>query len=178
MNENKEKQLVVLLQETGAPNVADLLFKPYVPRVKKFLLSRGACQSDVDDLVQETLLTGFLKINQFREESTFSTWLMRIAFRKFIDTKRKASRLQRLLEKFSLNRSDSPVMIDHSFYFERYERVLEDLSKEQQNVFLCCDWLGMSHTETSKTLGLALGSVKSYLKQARALLGLRVGDTG
>ena len=90
VNENKEKQLVVLLQETGAPNVADLLFKPYIPRVRKFLLSRGACQSDVDDLVQETLLTGFLKINQFREESTFSTWLMRIAFRKFIDTKRKS----------------------------------------------------------------------------------------
>ena len=61
-------------------------------------------------------------------------------------------------------------MIDHSFYFERYERVLEDLSKEQQNVFLCCDWLGMSHTETSKTLGLALGSRQKLFKAGEGVI--------
>lgn len=170
-----EKSLIALLQETGDGKVADVLFKPYIASVRRFLLARGALQSDADDLVQETLLTAFLKINQFRGQSSFSTWLTRIAFRKFIDSRRQASRIKRLFEKFSAG-AGTATGAAGAIEFERYEQLLEQLSMEQQNVFLCCDWLGHSHEEAARFLKLPLGSVKTYLKQARDSLNRKVGD--
>lgn len=173
MNIASEEALIALLQETGDPQVADLLFKPYVVRIRNFLLSRGTYQNDIDDLVQETLLTGFLKINQFERKSTFCTWLMQIAFRKFIDSQRQSHRFKNLLERLSLARSGEVSDVAASS-FERYEHLLKDLSPQQQNVFLCCDWLGYSHSEASQALLIKLGSVKTYLKQAREIISSRV----
>jgi DNA-directed RNA polymerase specialized sigma24 family protein len=40
--------------------------------------------TDVDDVVQQTLLKAYLHLEQFRNEARFSTWLIRIALREIL----------------------------------------------------------------------------------------------
>src|SRR5579863_7754558 len=58
----------------------DAFFEEFFPRVFQFVASMsGASGSDVDDLVQETLLYAWKNRLQFRQESAPLTWVLSIA---------------------------------------------------------------------------------------------------
>ncbi len=52
---------------------------------------------------------------------------------------------------------------------------LEQLSHHQKAVLILCDACGMSHVEAAKTLDVPLGSLKTYIKQARSLMKTHLG---
>lgn len=54
------------------------LFREYEPALRKFLLSKGWPEPEVDDLVQDVMLRVYGHIVSFRFESTFRTWILRI----------------------------------------------------------------------------------------------------
>lgn len=170
---SNERQLIALLQETGDPKVADRLFVDKALILKRFLLARGASIDEVDDIVQEALLSAFLHINNFRGAANFSTWLCRIAYTKWIDSTRVSSRWIKLLSRIR-DSGVTDIPVAHDVDFERFENILGVLSEPQQKVFLHCDWLGHSHGETAKLLRLPLGSVKTYLAQARQLINSKI----
>lgn len=49
-------------------------------------------------------------------------------------------------------------------------QALKQLSDNQKAVLLLCDASGMSHTEAANTLDMPLGSLKTYIKQARMIM--------
>lgn len=167
--EKRELELIALLQETGDPAVADRLFADKAPVLKRFLLARGAAFDDVDDIVQEALLSAFLHIHKFKGAAQFTTWLCRIAYTKWIDSTRRVGRMKKLLSRF-VDRGVEDIPASSEICFERFDSVLAVLSEPQRDVFLYCDWLGYSHNEAATSLKLPLGSVKSYLAQARHLI--------
>lgn len=172
-NERRERELIALLQETGDPAVADSLFAEKAPILRRFLLARGAAIDDVDDIVQDALLSAFLHIHKFKGAAQFTTWLCRIAYTKWIDSTRKIGRVRKLVSQI-LDRGLDDIPASSEICVERFDEILAVLSDPQRNVFLYCDWLGYSHNEAAKRLKLPLGSVKSYVIQARQLIHERV----
>ena len=61
----------------------------YQSSVRRFLLNLTAGDSMLsDDLAQETFIKAYLNIRSFQGISAFSTWLFRIAYNVFYDSKR------------------------------------------------------------------------------------------
>lgn len=54
------------------------LFREYEPALRKFFLSKGWPEAEVDDLVQDVMLRVYRGIGSFRSESTFHTWILQI----------------------------------------------------------------------------------------------------
>ena len=76
----------------GDRRAFDSLIAPHLPLLHKFLL-RILCQpADAEDIAQETLLTAFQKLDTFRGEARFQTWLFGIATRKALDVLRNRKR--------------------------------------------------------------------------------------
>ncbi|ACV26661.1 RNA polymerase sigma factor [Kangiella koreensis] len=166
MKNASTEHLIVICQTTGDQHAFNELFARHDQALKLFLYHRLG-SDNIDDIVQETYVKAFLKIKQFDGKSKFTTWLYRIAFNEFLQLKRKTSIFTRLKERWQ---SDSERLLsskDSSSIYIDAQREIERLSSIQQQVFVYAELYEHSHTEISELLKIPLGSVKTYLKQAR-----------
>mgnify|MGYP001038973868 FL=1 len=137
-------------------------------------------EEDTYDLSQETFIKAYTKINQFNEESRFSTWLYRIATNTSLDELRK----RKGKETYSI---DKPIIGEDNDmlpeYIDENENVEKEIiGKEKNDVIECAfkelnknnkiilnlrEIQGLSYDEISKVLGISLGTVKSRISRAR-----------
>lgn len=121
-----------------------------------------------DDLAQETFLLAWRKLDQFRGDATFSTWLYRIAYSCFLQAHRKAAREVRVngdgeAERLPTTEPATDLQMD-------FERALERLPATEQAVLLHCVQLGLSHEEAAYVLAMPLGTVKTHASRGKAKL--------
>lgn len=121
-----------------------------------------------DDLAQEVFITAWKKLDQFRGEARFSTWIYRIAYTCFLQSYRKSG-----LPIDTNNGHDpelAPAPVDSVDLQMDIERAMQRLSAAEQTVLLHCVQLGLSHEEASFVLALPLGTVKTHATRGRAKL--------
>lgn len=124
--------------------------------------------AEADDLAQETFLTAWRKLHQFRGEARFTTWLYRIAYSCFLQARRKRSMAKEDTDDDSINQQTSPRDTPE-LQFD-IERAMHRLSAPEQMVMLHVVQLGLSHDEAAYVLAMPLGTVKSHAKRGKAKL--------
>ena len=128
-----------------------------------------------DDLAQETFLLAWRKLDQFRGDARFSTWLHRIAYTCFLQARRKLSLPSGHDDQDGEagQQAAAPQAMDlHLDIVSAMQR----LSAAEQTVLLHCVQLGMSHGETSYVLAMPLGTVKTHAAQGKAKLRALLAD--
>jgi RNA polymerase sigma-70 factor (ECF subfamily) len=154
-------------------------------RVARSLTGRD---DDAEDLVQETYARAIAGWAQFVPGTNLRAWLFRILRNAFIDDYRRA-RLNPVdggFDEESATASTSPrEPLRGDAELERLrgvvtadiEAALASLSVDARAIILL-DLEGFTETELAEALGCALGTVKSRLARARALLRERLQDYG
>jgi RNA polymerase sigma-70 factor (ECF subfamily) len=138
---------------------------------------------DANDCAQETFIKVFKSIKNFRFESSFSTWLYRIAVNT-CKNKLKSSAYRWKKKTVSLETSNSskngnplseivngsptPVMaLEKKERMIRIQKAINSLPEEQNQVVVLRDIQGLSYQDISDITGLNLGTVKSRLARGR-----------
>lgn len=81
--------LVTQVAVFGNKRAFDALLRKYQSQVRRFLLGLTVGDSQLaDDLAQETFIKAYMNIGKFRGLSSFSTWIMRIAYNTHYDYRR------------------------------------------------------------------------------------------
>jgi RNA polymerase sigma-70 factor (ECF subfamily) len=137
---------------------------------------------DAQDIVQETFLKAYQKLNQFQGTSKFSTWLIRIALNEFLAKLRKRRHTQDLpLEYEDPNGESLPLdvadwspnpeqLCSRVELQEIFRRTFEELPPILRVVFVLRDVEGLSIQETTAILDLQPSAVKARLFRARLQL--------
>jgi len=170
---------VVIRVVNGDLPLFELLMRRYNRRL--FRYTRSILNHDLlaQDAVQETYLSAFRSLHQFRGPDGFAGWLMRIASRIAIRIgKREAS--------ISLVKSDidpDELLAQESNQPERLainseivgqiEDAIDSLPRDFRVVFMLREMEGMNIEETAKTLGINPATVKTRLHRARQILRTR-----
>jgi RNA polymerase sigma-70 factor (ECF subfamily) len=132
-------------------------------------------QARADDLAQETFLLAWRKLDQFRGDARFSTWLYRIAYLCFLQAHRKRSWFSG--ETGGDEKRDASASAPHAIDLRiDIERAIRQLSSAEQKVLLHCVQLGMSHDEAAYVLSMPLGTVKSHAIRGKAKLRTLLAD--
>ncbi len=127
-----------------------------------------------DDLAQETFLLAWRKLNQFRGEARFSTWLYRIAYSCFLQSVRKR---QHLSDTSGGDPTGPQLSVSREVTLRLdMARALRGLSEAEQAVLLHVVQLGLSHEEAAYVLSMPLGTVKSHAKRGKDKLRARLAD--
>ncbi len=125
-------------------------------------------EAGADDLAQEAFLLAWRKIDQFRGDARFSTWLYRIAYTCFLQSRRKKTGALEDADGGEHEALAAPVeSIDLQLDLER---AMRRLSPAEQTVLLHCVQLGLSHEEAAYVLAMPLGTVKTHATRGKAKL--------
>jgi RNA polymerase sigma-70 factor, ECF subfamily len=133
--------------------------------------------TDAADAVQETLLRAWLRLDRFRGDARFSTWLYRICVNAAHDLReRHGKAVGAGLDPPVEERVPDP----RDAFAERelsgeLQRALEALDEPYRTAVVLADVLGCSYAEVAEITGVAEGTVKSRVFRARTELGRRLG---
>jgi RNA polymerase sigma-70 factor (ECF subfamily) len=163
------------LAAAGDMEAFEKIYRRYHRRVYLICLRMTRNVSQSEDLAQDVFVQVFRKINTFRGESSFSTWLHRLAVNQVLMHFRKPS------EKREQTTEDRNLPVQISAGTENPGRMaildrvwLEDVVKQlpegYRRVFILHDVEGYEHEEIGRLLGCAVGTSKSQLHKARKKL--------
>lgn len=135
---------------------------------------------EAEDLAQETFMLLFRKLNTFRGESAFSTWLYRLTVNLGLMRLRKKSPPTISIDTTSDQDDDADstnldvgapdLLLEGSIDRVRLERCIEQLPAGYRAIFVLHDVQGYQHTEIAEIVGRSVGDSKSQLHKARMRL--------
>jgi len=167
--ERGDPELVAAAKGGSAAALAEML-RRHQGAVRSFLRRMCGNPDLADDLAQETFLAAFSRFDRFRGEASLRAWLCGIAWFKLRESRRGGWRRMR---RERLAAQDADGMDDPRGRTERrldIETAFRTLSIEQQAAAALClasDW---SHAEAATALGIPLGTLKSRVAAAKAIL--------
>ncbi len=167
------------------------VFERYRGSVGVFFANRGYPSEDCRDLTQETFLRVFRGMKRFRGESSFETWLFRIARNVWLNERRGRYAGKREGEEVVLDegRATIPVPgaqsssgwstspLDDVLVAERYRLFLDALQRLPQDLqqVVMQRLEGYRYRDIAAVLRLPLGTVKSRLNSAKKKLERLLG---
>lgn len=146
------------------------LFRTYAPRLKSYMMRKGADPTTAEELAQETLLAVWRKARLYSDaKGSPTTWIFTIARNLRIDRLRRETPWQALPEGHDETPSDDippDEAVDLDVRRTRIRKALATLPAEQHEIVVLAFVDGLSHNEISDRLGLPLGTVKSRMRLA------------
>lgn len=153
------------------------LYDANVERIYRLAYRMAGSDDLARDFTQEAFLRAWQRLDQFRGDAAFSTWLHSIAVSVCLNGLRKVDRhrkRERSLEDAAHMARTTPG-VDHEVR-DRLKGAVDELPEMYRTVFLMHDLEGYSHGEIAEALGVAEGTSKARLFRARAKLRESLGD--
>lgn len=141
--------------------------------VRHLLRRMGAQAALSDDVAQDTFLTAFERIAEFRGEGTFAGWVKKIAARLYLRRLQRENRLSALAaEEGAVDKADSGA--GHPDDRIDLDEALQGLAEAERLCVSLCYAAGLSHGEAADALNLPLGTVKSHVRRGLEKLRARL----
>ena len=172
----KSDEVLITLVQQGEPGAFRVLVERHQERIRNLIYSIFHEPEIVDDLSQEVFIKAYEALPNFRFQSSFYTWLYRIAVNKSRDElrKRKVRRwfsLQTLLDSSDKDLSSKIAVEPRDNELQELVAAgLQSLPDKYRIAITLKDIDGLSYEEIAEIMECEIGTVKSRLSRARAML--------
>ena len=152
---------VVAQQDTAAFGE---LVRRHQSQVRNFLRKLCRDRELADDLAQDSFLHAWEKLHTYAGHGSFIGWLLKVAYTTFLQSKRKSSRYDDILEKMGhLAEAGGSTHTVESVELSDLDRFLAVLTEEERAVMILSYACGLSHREIGDAAELPIGTVKSII---------------
>ena len=154
----------------------DQLVRKYQSPVRRFFLNQTLGDAQLsDDLAQETFIKAYLNITKFRGLSSFSTWLMRIAYNVFYDDVRSRKQTEDIDSLCVLRQFASSG--DSNLKMDIYAALA--LLKPDERTCITLQLIdGYPIEQISKITGIPDNTVKSHLRRGKEKMTIYLKENG
>jgi len=155
----------------------EALYRLHIDKVYGICLRMTGNVSEAEDCAQEAFIQAWNKLEKFRGESAFSTWLHRIAVNSVLGRMRKSKREQ---DRIMAVTESAPVTVTTADTGDMRDlsEAVDRLPRGARHVFVLHAVYGYSHDETGDMLGIAAGTSKAQLHRAKRLLAQQLKQQG
>jgi RNA polymerase sigma-70 factor (ECF subfamily) len=176
----------------GAPDAAEALVDAYGDRVYRLAMRITGQTADAEEVAQDALWTIVRKIDLFRGEAAFGSWVYRItanaAYQKLRTRKGRQREVtwDELLPGLDTDGQHFKQMEDWSARVDQtalqrelrevLTRAIDTLPADYRTALVMHDVEGLSNPEIADTLGISLPAVKSRVHRSRLFLRQRLAD--
>ncbi len=178
------------LREDGA---AERLVTAYHSRAYRLAIGITANAEDAEEVVQDAFLNAITKIDTFRGESAFGSWLYRIVANSALGKARRrqgprvALPLDQVLPLFDADGRHAAPVVDWSAVVDDPSRrievrlavsaAVEELPAYYRATVVLRDVVGWTSAEVAEALGISIGTVKTRVHRARLFIRKRLAES-
>lgn len=177
----ENETVLVAEARAGSADAFTVLANQYDRNIYRLALNITASREDAEDVLQETFLKAYTHLGEFRGDSRFYTWLVRIATNEALMKLRKRGSVKQVSLDEPTETDDQSLMPreiedwgddpEQRYAKTELQRILaetvEKLEPALRVVFVLRDVEEFSIEETAATLGLSVPAVKTRLLRAR-----------
>lgn len=191
--ENKARAAEDLALVTRAKNedasAYDELIRRYQERIYATVYHMTSNHEDANDLTQETFIKAYRALKSFKGDSSFYTWVYRIAINKTINfLKQRKNKFHMSLNDLDFNAEHDPDLVSLvsdktprrdlglTELQEKLNAAMQKLSDVHRMVVTLHDVQGLSHDEIAEIMDCNVGTVRSRLFYARQQLQGSLSD--
>jgi len=147
------------------------LYKQYCDAMFYVALGFLKNSDDAEDVVQESFIKAFQKIEQYRGEVTFGAWLKRIVINRSLDfLKVKKEKHVELDEGYMNITEDEDWTVTDQVTVDQVKTMMEDLPEKYKHVVRLFLVEGYDHSEISQILELTESACRTRLLRGKGFL--------
>lgn len=143
------------------------------------ILSLTRNPQDANDLAQETFMHAYRSLRNFKQRSTFYTWIYRIAVNltlNFLKRRKREEKREIHVEDHSLGMKSAASTLSPERYSmkkelsEKLKEAIDSLPLTYRTSFVLVVFQGMTHTQAAKVLRCPENTVSWRMHKARKIL--------
>jgi RNA polymerase sigma-70 factor (ECF subfamily) len=151
------------------------LYKRYSSILFSICLRYSPNRTEAEDSLQDSFLTIFKKVDQFKGKGSFEGWIKRITVNTVLQKYRKKSmfsiaREEQVVDEIEVEIEDEEIPLDFLL------KIIQELPDRYRLVFTMYVMDDYPHKEIAKMLGITDGTSKSNLARARIILKTKIED--
>jgi len=170
LNDDLREQRLIERIKNGDRNAFELLIDPYSKALCNYILFRVKNDFDVNDIVQEAMLSIWRSITSYNYQSSFKTWAFSILRRRLVDFYRINSKNEALPLTDFENVFTAKDNLNESIERMDIERALSNLNSDDNELVYLVFQVQLSYQEISVLLGIPVGTVKSRMSRIKTKL--------
>ncbi|HVS61615.1 MAG TPA: sigma-70 family RNA polymerase sigma factor [Gemmatimonadaceae bacterium] len=162
--------------QAGDVDAFELLYREHSPRIYALCLRlKAGDKSDATELLQDVFIKAWRRLDTFRGDCAFSSWLHRLAVNTMLENARSDQRrTARVLPMEDTSRLAGAARASGVESRMDMESAIASLPKGARLAFVLHDVEGYQHQEIAEQLSVTVGTVKAQLHRARRLLRERL----
>ncbi len=171
--DKKEEKILIERIKIGEHNLYAQLVDHYSDIIFNLIYKVVGVRADAEELAQDVFVKAFFSLDKFRGESSFSTWLYRIAYNLAISKSRLKKRFFLSLDNLSFNKTEELDDADHLLREENFvllEEALESLDIQERFLVVSFYKDDKSLKELSEITGITVSNLKIKLFRTRKKL--------
>ncbi len=164
-----DESALVQRSRTGDHRAFRVLYEAHVDSLYRFLKQFSNDHHEVEEWVQRAFIKAFERLNSFREQSRFSTWIFSIGLNEMRSDRRRATILQ-----FQRQENEDRLPAEDSgeafLWNDLMKSWLSQMDELKRAVFLLCEIEGYSHSEIALMLGIPESTSRTILTRTKRWL--------
>ena len=158
----------VVHSQNGDHGAFEALIKEHQRMIHSLCYRMSGSLADAEDLAQETFIHAYQRLDGFRAEARFSSWLYRIAVNQCLNWQKQRQRLDRLHREWS--QQDREPSRDGEAQANQIQAALLKLPAKQRAAVILTTYDGLTHAEAAAALGCSETTVSWRIFAARRKL--------
>ena len=165
-------KLDILLKECkkGKSRSQEELYRRFASAMYGLCLQYASNEEDAQDIMQEGFIKVFAKLDQVKNPAALPGWIRRVKINTALERYRSQVILQRVDEVKEEHHEDTGNDALDRISCEELIGLIQTLTPRYRMVFNLYAIEGFSHQEIGEELGISIGTSKSNLSRARAIL--------
>lgn len=158
----------IVQSQNGDPRAFEDLIRKHQRMIHSLCYRMTGSLADAEDLAQETFLHAYERLDGFRAEASFSSWLYRIAVNQCLNWVKRRQRLERLHQAWSEQGQEASS--EPGDRARQIQEALLRLPPKQRAAVVLTTYDGLTHAEAARALNCSETTVSWRLFAARRKL--------
>lgn len=153
--------------QTGDRQAQSELYKLYVKAMYNISRRMMGNEEDAKDVLQDSFIHAFTKLNTLKDEGMFTAWLKRIVVNHCLNALKKRQKMDMNLEAYTPEEDRTNQEI-HSFKIQQVLQALDHISAGCRTVLNLYVFEGYDHAEIAKILKISESASKAQYSKAKS----------
>ncbi len=155
----------------------EILYRRFAGKMYNVALTYAKNDDEACDVLQEGFINVFRKLHQFKFESPLEGWVRKIIVNKALEIYRQKKRREEVTEDYTSDLTTFTETILESINAKEIVNFINELPQKAAMVLKLYAIEGYAHNEIADLMDISVGTSKSQLNRARALLKEKIDQS-